>query len=202
MDPDPLPPDTDTSTDLVRRIHEGDPSAWHALYLRYRDPLLLSIRCRLGPTLRSRLQSEDILQSVVKDVLVDLEKFEPRGATSLSRYLQTCVLNKIRVKAVYYGAQKRRGEVALTESIALGVRDAGGSEPRYLDSERYERLEKALTLLPEPMREVILLRRIENLSNTEVAEVLGKTPEAASKMYNRAVARLGILVARAGADGQ
>jgi len=194
MDPDRRESDAEISTELVRRIQEGDDSAWPELYRRYRDPLLLSIRCRLGPKLRSHLQSEDILHSVVKDALVDLRKFEPRGANSLDHYLHVCVLNKIRVKAEYYSAKKRSGEVPLRETLHGELPDSGAGEPRYLDAERYERLERALERLPEPMREVVLLRRIENLSNLEVAEVLGKNPDATSKTYNRAIARLGMLM--------
>jgi DNA-directed RNA polymerase specialized sigma24 family protein len=44
------------------------------------------------------------------------------------------------------------------------------------------------------MREIILLRRIEELPNREAAEVMGKSPEAASKLYNRAMARLAVWV--------
>jgi len=183
---------SDLSLDLVRRIHDGDASAFESLYLRYRDALLFSIRCRMGAGLRSRLQSEDILQSVVKDALVDLRSFEPRGKDSLQHFLHVCVLNKIRAKADYFSASKRKGEVPLSDSILERIPNARDSEPKYIDAPRYEKLEKALALLPEPLREVVLLRRVEGLSNTETAAVLGKSPEAASKLYNRALARLGV----------
>jgi len=186
----------DLSADLVARIRDGDASAFESLYLRYRDALLLSIRCRLGAGLRSKLQSEDILHSVVKDAIEELPSggFEPRGPGSLARYLHACVLNKIRSKADYFGAAKRSGERALTDSLAERLPNARGSEPRYADSARYERLERAIARLPEDQREAILLRRVEGLSNESVAAVLGKTPEAASKLYNRALAKLGVLM--------
>lgn len=186
--------DVDLSLELVERIRDGDATAFESLYRRYRDALLFSIRCRLGAHLRSRLESEDILHSVVKDALLDLRTFEPRaGANSLAHYLHVCVLNKIRAKADHFGAAKRKGEVPLTDSIAERLPSArGAAEPQYHDSERYEKLERALARLPEDQREAILLRRVEGLSNAEAAAVLGKTPEAASKLYNRALARLGI----------
>lgn len=191
-----LPPEHDDngeiSLHLVRRIQNGDAAAWDPLYRRYRDQLLLSIRFRLGTALRARLESEDILHSVFREALSDLHRFQPASPHALNRYLHACVLNKIRSKAEYYGAQKRRGEIPLTDSV---VEEMQGDVPRtlsYADHERYDRLEKALERLPESMREVILLRRIEELPNEEAARVLGKSPDAVSKLYNRALARLAV----------
>jgi RNA polymerase sigma-70 factor (ECF subfamily) len=191
-----LGPSMDASLDLVKRIQDGDSRAWDELYLRYRDQLILSIRCRLGPGLRSHLESEDILQSVFRDALSDLHRFEPRRPRALNHYLHTCVLNKIRTKADYFGAAKRSGETALTDGLSQQLPDPAEGTPQYHDSQRYEALEGALARLSEEMREVVLLRRVEGLSNQETADVLGKTPAAASKLYNRAVARLAMLMQR------
>ncbi len=190
----------DLSLELVQSIQAGDHSAWEALYLRYRDQLLLSIRCRLGAGLRNRLQSEDILHSVVREVIAsELAGFEPRGPRSLERYLHTCVLNKIRSKAAYFGAQKRTADVPLSDSILEQLPNDEQSAPRYMDAERYGRLERALLHLPDPMREVVILRAVEGLSNQEAARVIDKTTEATSKLYNRAIARLGVTTLRQGA---
>ena len=185
-------PSDESSVELVARIQAGDLPSMETLYLRYRDRLILSIRCRLGPHLRARMESEDILQSVFKDVIAGIDRFEYRGQSSLNRYLHACVLNKIRRKAEYHAAGKRTGEVPLSDSILDRVPDATGAEPGYLDAERFERLERGLGRLPEEMREAVVLRRVEELSNHETARVMGKTPEATSKLYNRALARLAV----------
>jgi RNA polymerase sigma-70 factor (ECF subfamily) len=185
-------PSADVSRALVERIQAGDRQAFEELYLRYHDPLLFTIRSRLGPTLRSRLQSEDILQSVVMDALGDLDRFEARGPGSLGHYLHVCVLNKIRNKAEFFSAQKRAGALPLSESLADRLPASLESGPRYIDTERYAKLERAIAQLPENMREVVLLRSVEGLSNREAAEIVGKSPEAVSKIHNRAVARLGL----------
>jgi len=181
--------DEDLSLEIVQRIRQGDRDAWERLYRRYHDALLLAIRCRLGARLRARVESEDILQSVVRDAMGDLEHFEPRGPGSLRHYLHVCVLNKIRAKAQYFAAAKRSGEEPLSAS-ALERVPAAPEAPAYLDAERYEKLEKGLGLLPESLREALLLRTVEGLTNQEAARVLGKSEEATSKLYNRALARL------------
>jgi RNA polymerase sigma-70 factor (ECF subfamily) len=187
-----MPPEEplDLSLELVRRIQHGDRDAFGALYLRYRDGLLLAIRGRLGRNLRAWVQSEDVLHSVVKDALVDLERFEPRGPGSLLHWLHVCALNKSRAKAEHYGADKRAGEERLPDSV-LAALPGGSAELGYLDGARYERLERGLAQLPDAMREIVLLRSVEGLGNEEAAAVLGTTPGAASKLYNRALVRLG-----------
>lgn len=180
----------DLSLELVRRIQAGDRGAFEGLYLRYHDALLFSIRCRLGSRLRASLQSEDILQSVVKDALAELARFEPRGPGSLRHYLHTCVLNKIRARAAQLGGGVRAAERRVTNSV-LDELPGRCDEVRYLDGERYERLEAGLGQLGAEAREVVLLRSVEGFSNEEAARVLATTPAAASKLYNRALARLG-----------
>jgi RNA polymerase sigma factor (sigma-70 family) len=181
----------DLSLEIVRRIRDGDREAWDKLYRRYHDALLLAIRCRLGARLRARIESEDILQSVVREAMGDLERFEPQGPGSLGHYLHVCVLNKIRAKAQYFQAAKRAGDVPLSDTVMQSAAAPGtGEGPAYHDAERYGRLEKGLAVLPENLREALLLRTVEGLSNQEAARILGKSEEATSKLYNRALARL------------
>ncbi len=185
--------DPDNSVELLRRIQTGDQQAWEALYLRYRDPLLFSIRCRLGAELRARIESEDVLHSVVRAAMHDLHEFQPQGEQALSRYLHVCVLNKIRKKAAFHAAQKRANEVPLSD-VLLAQLPQSGAGPSYLDDERWEQLERAMAGLPPEMREAVVLRSIEGLSNSEAAQELGKSPEATSKLFNRAIARMGISI--------
>ena len=187
--------DDDGSAEIARRAGAGDRAAFEALYRRHHDALLLSVRCRLSPALRARLSSEDVLQSVVADVLSDIARFEPRGPGSLARWLHTAVLNKIRNKADWFAADKRAGDVPLSDSM-VGRLAGGAQEPLgYVDAERWEPLEAALAGLPPDMREAVVLRTVEGLSNAEAARVLGKSPEATSKLYNRALAKLGTRMA-------
>lgn len=194
MSEEPVPQDeADLSLDLVRRIQGGDRGAWNALYARYHDRLLFAIRCRMGPELRCRIQSEDVLQSVVKDAVQDLLQFEPRGPRSLEHYLHVCVLNKIRSKAVYFGADKRAGDRPLSDSMMASL-EAKDAEPRYRTEDVYLRLERAMRGLSDDMREVVLLRLVEEVSNKDAATLLGKSEEATSKLFHRALAKLGTTV--------
>jgi RNA polymerase sigma-70 factor (ECF subfamily) len=188
----------DDSTALVHRAQIGDVAAWEELYLRHHDAILFAVRARLGAGLRERVTSEDILQSVVADALSDIRRFEPRGEGSFGRWLSACVLNKIRSKAEHFGADKRSGGVPLSDSLAGRLAAPADETPRYADPERWEVLEATLAELEPEQREVVLLRTIEGLSNVEAAARIHKSPEAASKLYNRALARVGARIAARG----
>lgn len=179
--------------ELLERIRDGDTDAWNDLYRRYHDELLFAVRCRLGQKLRRHLESEDILQSMMLEALDDLQKFEPRGENSLKHFLNVLITNKIRDRADTFSAQKRSGAVPLTDTLLATVPGMSGV-PQYLEGERYERLERGLDQLPEEMREVILLRKVEGLASKEVAELLGKSDTSVRKLYSRAMARLSTMV--------
>lgn len=187
-------PDDGHTLELLARIHDGDREAWNELYRIYHDELLFVVRMNLGARLRAALESEDVLQSVALEAFRAIPRFEHRGEGSLRRFLHRLVLNKIRDRADTFKAAKRVGAVPLTDSLAEGLAAKGGAPPRYHDSDRYERLERCLGRLPDRMRKVILLRKMEGLSSQEAARVLGRGDAATRKLYSRALARLTVLM--------
>lgn len=189
----PAAPDEHATLDLLGRIEDGDDTAWNELYERYHDPLLFAVRVHLGANLRRHLESVDVLQSVALEAFRSLRRFEYRGPGSLNRYLRQLVLNKIRDRADTFGAQKRdSGPLAGGERLA-DVADPA-SEPAYRDPATYDRLERALAALPESMREILVLRKVDGLGSREVAERTGKSDAAVRKEYSRALARLTTLM--------
>jgi RNA polymerase sigma-70 factor (ECF subfamily) len=194
--PFPQTPSQDLSRELVRRIQDGDELAWDELYRLYHDELLFTIRANLGARLRGVLESEDVLQSAALEALRALPRFEHRGHGSLRGFLHKLVLNKIRDRADTFGAKKRAGGVPLTDTMQENL---AGAEPRYFDGERFERLERGLGALPAEMRQVILLRRLEDRTYDEIARAMDRSESAVRKLYSRAMARLSIVVDASGA---
>ncbi len=191
MEPFPSPPDEQATLTILGRIRAGEDEAWEDLYRRYHDQLLLTIRASLGRKLRGHLQSEDVFQSVALEALHALEGFEYRGPGSLRHFLNRLAVNKIRDRADFFGAAKRAGDTPLTDTVMKAV---SADEPAYFDGERYERLERCLERLPEEMREILLLRKVDGLPSKEVATLLGKSDEAVRKVYSRALAKLTVMM--------
>ncbi len=61
---------------------------------------------------------------------------------------------------------------------------------RLVLDEKMQRLERALESLDDGHREVILLRRFEELSFKEIGERLGKSPDACRMLLARAMTAL------------
>jgi RNA polymerase sigma-70 factor, ECF subfamily len=182
-------PSSFLTTELLSRIRDGDRAAWNDLYARYRDRLLFAIRCRLGAKLREKLESEDVLQSVMMEALGELPTFAPRGPESLRRFLHVLIERKIRDRADTFGAEKRAGAAPL-HAVAEPVAKTPSEAFDYLDGPRYRALERAMERLPDDLREMILLRKIDGLSSEEVAKRTGLTDDAVRKRTSRAMARL------------
>jgi len=188
----PPAPDEGVTLDLVRRAQGGEDEAGNLLFEHYHDHLLLAVRLRLGPRMRSALESVDVFQSVALEVYRDLDGFTPQGEGSFGAYLNAVVLNKIRSRARYLDAAKRQGTERLPEQD-LDRLPARGSEVSYHDpTGRFERLEREIGLLPDEQREVLLMRRFDGLASKEVARLLGKSDAAVRKLYSRAVASLAL----------
>lgn len=193
MDMLPTTPDENHTVELLGRIQEGDRNAWTDLYRIYHDELLFVVRMNLGNRLRTALESEDVLQSVALEAFKALPGFQHRGKGSLRYFLHRLVLNKIRDRADTFKAKKRAGSVPLTDSL-LGALPHNEGEPEYMDGDRFERLENCLNRMPEEMRQVLLLRKVEDHPSREVARLMGRSDAAVRKLYSRALARLTLLM--------
>jgi len=102
----------------------------------------------------------------------------------------------------HLGAQQRAASrevvlaqpaVGLTTSmslVAMLVGDQSSPSQAALREERRTLLEQAIEQMDPIDREVLALRHFEELSNGEVAEILGLQPTAASNRYIRALERL------------
>ncbi len=180
------------SSRLLREARQGSREAINAVFERYGERLHALIRVRLGPHLRRRLESRDILQETLLKAFRGIHRFEGSGSTSLMAWLGTIARDEICDQADFYGRQKRDAnrDTSLDER-AGGVAAQIRSEASRLQlQEDSERLEKALDALSEPYREVILLRHFEELSYREIAERLDKSPDACRMLLARAMTAL------------
>lgn len=187
-----------TTRQLLDRARAGSPGALDEFFARVARKLLTIIRLRLGPSLRADVESRDILQSVLLRSFERLAQLENPDAAMA--WLARMAENEIRDRADYLSRQQRdrARRVPLDEradAVPAPVRQALS---QVIETERAERLERALGTLPEAQREIIVLRKLEEMSFPEIGARLGKSEDACRMAFARAMAAL-TLVMRADA---
>ena len=180
------------STTLLREARLGSREALGELYARYGTRLLAFIRMRMGRDLRQRVESRDILQATLLKSFQRLAQFEGGDGATLMGWLVRIAENEIRDQADYQHRQRR--------DVAAGVPiDAGGIDlparvrsalSEAVVSEEAERLGAALEALDPDHREVIALRKLEELSFKEVAARMGRSEDACRMLLARAMVAL------------
>lgn len=190
---------TDSSLILVRQAKAGDVEALNALFDRYSLRVLQIVRMRLGPALRAKLESQDIVQDAFTRAVKGFDHFELRNEGAFLHWLGELVRNAINDRYDQFRAKKR--DMRQENAIEPGERaDSGrdtslpGNDPtpsRILEGrEDAFRLGAAMDQLPQDARDVIVFRDLEELSFAEIGRLTGRTEDAARMYYARSKAKL------------
>jgi len=182
------------TTRLLARARDGSGEALNKVYGRLAGRVLAVIRLRLGPELRSQVESGDVLQATLLKSFERIEQFEGSRGSSLMAWLARIAENEIRDLADYHKRQRRdaRRNVPLDaagEPLATNIRSL--SSKVVLDEDAL-RLEAALESLSENHRRIVVLRKLEELDWAEVARRMGKSQDACRMLLARAMAALTI----------
>jgi RNA polymerase sigma-70 factor (ECF subfamily) len=175
---------TQTDEELVRLGQAGDTRAFDELVDRYRDKVFrLSFKI-----LRHEDDAAEAMQDAFLSAFRGLKNFkiESTFSTWLYRIATNAALMKYR--------KRRDGHVSLEQSQSSNE-DAEpiqltdwSTQPvqDLLDSETRDVMEEGIQRLSEELRTVFVLRDVEGLSNTEVAEVLHLSVAAVKSRLHRA----------------
>ena len=178
---------------LLIRAKSGSSDAMSQLFERVAPRLLALIRLRMGSSLRNRLESRDILQISMMKAFERLGQLKGGSTNSFMAWLARIADNEIRDQAEFHGRQRR--------DMALDVVPEDGDDralqaqvhsqiSQVILSDELKRLEQALETLESDYREIILLRKYEELPFNEIAKRLGKSPDACRMLLVRAMTAL------------
>lgn len=190
-------PDTRTAS-LVAAAQRREPGAVEQLLVRNLPGLEAFVRLRMGPVLRGLMTAPDLVQSVCREALEDLEGFEFRGEAPFRHWLFVRAENKLREKHRYHHAEKRdrQKEMAMPDATtALSAYQTLCTPSKDLEvREAMRRVEAAFDQLPADYREAITLHKLCGLSHAEIAERMGKSEGAVRNLVYRGISRLALLV--------
>jgi RNA polymerase sigma-70 factor (ECF subfamily) len=184
--------DRQQTTALLERARAGSEDALNELFERWAGRLLALVRLRMGPALRARMESRDILQAALLKAFRNIERFESSDARSLMAWLGRIVENEIRDQADHQRRQRRDAarEVVLSQGLdAVEARVRSQVSLVVLDEE-LARVERALEALEPDHREVIVLRKFEELGFGEIGRRMQRSPDACRMLLARAMAAL------------
>ena len=190
---------------LLDRAARGDRTAFEELFARHRPRLARAVALRLDRRLAARVDASDVVQEACLEAFRRLPDYLRRPDLPLDMWLLWLAREQVLMTHRKHLLADKRAvgrEVAPlpADSSSAVVRSlaGGGASPSGLAAaaELAEKLRQALGRLDDDERELILMRHFEQLSNRDVAKVLGIHDAAASKRYVRALEHLrGILLA-------
>ena len=154
---------------LVRRALKGDRKAFEMIILKYQQPLLNY----LGRLTGEREQAQDFTQEVFLKVHASLSSFQPRFkfSTWLFKIASNFMIDFWRKKKIAAVSLDRTRDDEENPS-SLQVPDAGPPvAKKYELAQIRKRIEDALNRVPEELRELFVLRHINEFSYEEIAEI-------------------------------
>lgn len=179
------------SSDLLRRARSGSSDALNLLYERCAGRLLGYIRLRLGRELRARVESRDILQAALLKSVRHLDDFRGLDLRAFQAWLARIAEHELRDCADHQQRLRRDAarEAPLDEDAAVPALTRSALSRILLD-ERARQLETALDTLSPEHRDVILMRKFEELSFAEIGVRLSRSEDAARMLFARAMTAL------------
>jgi RNA polymerase sigma-70 factor (ECF subfamily) len=180
-----------SDAELIERCLRKDNAAWEALVARYRRKVFHIAYKFTG----RHAEAEDLMQEILLKVFRSLDRFNQDA--DFSTWLGSVARNYC---IDHYRASKREKEVLVEDLVAfdLAVATTGTNPQRVLeDRDRRSFLRKGLELLPDKLREAVILRDLQGLTYQEMAERLGLPEGTVKSRINRGREELSRLLLRA-----
>jgi RNA polymerase sigma-70 factor (ECF subfamily) len=188
---------------LVRRAADGDAGALRALFGAHRSRLKRMIELRLSRRLSGRVDDSDVLQEAYIEIARKLPEYAREPKLPLFLWMRhLTALKLLEVHRRHLGSQVRdadrevtlhRGCLPVADSVSLAAQLLGAlTTPSQAAIKAENRLlvQEALNSMDPTDREVVALKHFEQLSISEIAQVLGLSKAGAGSRYLRAVKRL------------
>jgi RNA polymerase sigma-70 factor (ECF subfamily) len=186
LEPAVPPFDSESSFVLIGRARQGDALALDALCHRYLPRLRRWAHGRLPRWARDAVDTQDLVQDTLVQVLRRVDSFEPRHDGAFQAYLRQALVNRLRDEI------RRAARRPAIEDLDP---DNASPDPSPLEmaigQEALQRYEAALARLRPEDREAIIIRVELGCPYADVAAALGKPSAAAAHMaVSRALVRL------------
>lgn len=151
---------------LIKGLKAGKQHYFNQLVLKYKDKIYnTSYRF-----LADYHEANDVTQECFMAVHKNIRKF--REESSLSTWIYAIAVNLCKNRLQSAGNRMRERTLPIIER-ALDIKDDRGNPAKFLEKKEFEtRVQAEIEKLSVDMREVVILRDIEQLSYEEIASIL------------------------------
>jgi len=170
----------ESDSELIARAKE-DPAAFSLLYERYVKNIYSYIYYRTG----NHHDAEDLVSRTFYRALKHFARYEDRGAP-FSAYLYRIAHNMV---ANWHRDRSRRQVVPLNEMMLSSLKR---EQPAAVAEEKGEQeiLLAAVRRLPPDRQRLLIHKFVDQMSNAEIARIMGRTEGAIKSLYHRTLVAL------------
>lgn len=178
-----------TDNDIIQQVVNGDKEVFRLLVQRYQS---MVFRITVG-FVHNKEDADDLTQEIFIQVYHALPKF--RGEANFQTWLYRIALNAAlnHTRKDNRNIFQRIGNLFrhdLEKEKYLRIPETENPESILIEEEHRELVRKALDTLPENQRSAIILSKYDDLSQREIAEILGTTEGAVEALLQRAKSNL------------
>lgn len=196
-------PEAEKTHELLDLARDGDDGAAGRLLERHRESLRRMADMRLDAKIRQRVDASDIVQEALIEVNRRLPTYLENPVMPFHLWVRQIMTDRlIDAHRRHRVSKKRTVDLEQAPVVAANLDHStiqfgnqvtdGELTPAAaaIQNEMQRKFEAAIEDMDDQDQEIIVMRHFENLTNQEVAQVLGLSEPAASMRYLRAMRRL------------
>ncbi|MEM7232542.1 MAG: sigma-70 family RNA polymerase sigma factor [Planctomycetota bacterium] len=185
-------PSPDGGGSLLERLSQGDPTVHDEICRRYGERVSRIARRLLGSKLRSRLETADVTQGALMEILQGAPDGDFDSEAAFLGWVHRVVERQILDASRFWQARCRNVDVEVPLRAEHDSIDAGAERPSqvFARSEQADRLSDAIARLPDGERGLVISRLMLSLPWNTIADREGLSEDVARKRYSRTKARL------------
>lgn len=167
--------------EILIRASQGDHDAFGLLYAHYVERIFNYVYYRTG----NLHDAEDLTARVFQRAMNHIKNYTDRGVP-FSAWLYRIAHNLV---ANWHRDRSRKQEVPLDD---LPVIPNKGDHPErnLVRSQEQESLLKMIRKLPPERQNLLILKFVENMSNSEIGKIMGRSEGAVKSLYHRTLLAL------------
>ena len=175
-------PETEINEDdVLLRASQGDRDAFGRLYEQYIERIFNYVYYRTG----NLHDAEDLTARVFQRAMNHIHNYTDRGVP-FSAWLYRIAHNLV---ANWHRDRSRRQEIPLNDLPVVPSKE-DRPETSLVRSQEQDSLLRMIRQLPPERQNLLILKFVENMSNAEIGQIMGRSEGAVKSLYHRTLLSL------------